>query len=132
MSIKLLMTPSEVIDYAFATGEYVAMGAITESAILAAQQRYLTPVLGEKLSQAVADGRYESLREDYIAPTLGILARIESNLAAYPPTVAERQRGKLFLTTLSDYLNTHSKEFAEYDAEENVMNRCMLVGGYVF
>ncbi|MFI3279042.1 MAG: hypothetical protein SNG49_04430 [Rikenellaceae bacterium] len=132
MSMKLLMSPSEVIDYAFATGEYVALGAIPGNAILAAQQRYIIPVLGKKLAEAVAQGDYEELREEYIAPTLGILARIEASLSAYPPTKAERQRAKLFLTALSDYLNANASEFAEYDPEENVMNRCSLVGGYVF
>ncbi len=131
MDLKLLMSPSEVVDYAFATGEYVAVGAITSCAIMAAQQRYLIPVLGQKLFDAVLDGRYETLREEYIAPTLGILARIEANLDAYPPTAAERQRGKLFLQTLSDFLNVERDDFAEYDPDENVMNRCKIVGGFV-
>ncbi|MFI3280604.1 MAG: hypothetical protein R3Y44_01390 [Rikenellaceae bacterium] len=131
MIAKLLMSPTEVIDYAFATGEYVAQGAITESIIMAAQLRYIAPVLGEKLTYAVGEGLYEELREEYIAPTLGILARLEAELPAYPPTVVERQRAKLFLRTLSDYLNANSSLFDEYDPEENVLNRCSLVGGFV-
>lgn len=131
MKIKLLMSPTEVVDYGFATGEYVAEGAITQNHILAAQQRYMSPVLGEKLTQAVASGTYESLREEFIAPTLGTLARIEANLAAYPPTTVERQRAKLFLRTLSDYLNANAELFAEYDPHENVLNRCELVGGFL-
>lgn len=132
MNIRLLMTPSEVVEYAFATGEYVADGAITDTDVLAAQQRYLIPVLGQKLADAVLDGRYEELREEYIAPTLGVLTRVEAALEAYPPTEAERGRGKLFLKTLSEYLNANAHLFEEYDTEENVMNRCSLVGGFVF
>ncbi len=131
MSIKLLMTTSEVVDYAFATGEYVADGEISETAIMTAQQRYIIPILGKRLFEALAEGDYTTLREEYIAPTLGILARIEANLAAYPPTTAERQRAKLFLRNLSDYLNNYSELYAEYDPEENVMNRCQIVGGFV-
>lgn len=125
------MTPTEVVDYAFATGEYVAQGAITESVIMAAQLRYITPILGQSLSDAVADGDYEELREEYIAPTLGLLARIEANLDAYPPTITERQRAKLFLGNLTEYLNEQAAAFAEYDPEENVMNRCSVISGIV-
>ncbi len=132
MNIKLLITPSEVVDYAFATGEYVADGAIAEMAILAAQQRFILPILGEELTSAILDGNYEELREEYIAPTLALLARIEASLEAYPPTPTERQRGKLFLQTLSEYLNENSELFEEYDAEANVMNRCQILGGLVF
>lgn len=127
-----MMTPSEVVDYAFATGEYVAQGAICDTDILAAQERYLIPLLGAKLTDAVAAGRYEELREEYIAPTLGLLSRIEASLEAYPPTETERQRAKLFLSALSEYLNVHAELYEEYNAEENVMNRCSIVGGFVF
>ncbi len=131
MNFRLLISPAEVIDYAFATGEYVADGAITESAILAAQQRYMLPLLGGEFTRAIIDGEYEPLREEYIAPTLALLARIESNLEAYPPTSQERERAKLFLRTLTDHLNDHRHLFVEYLPQENVMNRCQIVGGFV-
>ncbi len=131
MSTKLMMTPSEVVDYAFATGEYVAPGAITEQMILSAQLRYLTPIMGEALVDTVADGEYEDLREDYIAPTLALMTRIEAEIEAYPATSIERERGKLFLRTLSDYLNASQDLFVEYDQRENVMNRCQILGGFV-
>ncbi len=131
MTTKLMMTPSEVVDYAFATGEYVAVGAITQQAIAAAQQRYLIPLLGEEFANAIAEGSYEQLREEYVAPTLGILSRIESELDAYPPTPTQRQRAKLFLRTLTDYLNANEEQFELYDARSNVMNRCSIVGGFV-
>ncbi|MFI3285020.1 MAG: hypothetical protein R3Y08_00030 [Rikenellaceae bacterium] len=132
MKENLLMTATEVVDYAFATGEYVAEGAITYAHIAAAQQRYLEPILGRTLCEAITKGSYSMLREEYIAPTLGILARIEAALPAYPPTTAERQRGKLFLQNLSEYLNANAELYYEYDIDENVMNRCSLVGGFVF
>ncbi len=125
------MSPSEVIDYAFATGEYVAQGSITESVILSSQLRYIAPVLGQKLLEKLLEGEYETLREGYIAPTLGVLARIEANLAAYPPTEVERQRAKLFLCNLTDYLNSHTELYGEYNPEDNVMNRCSIVAGFV-
>lgn len=125
------MSPSEVIDYAFATGEYIAQGSITESVILSSQLRFIAPVLGEKLMARLLEGDYESLREEYIAPTLGILARIEANLSAYPPTEVERQRAKLFLSNLTDYLNSNADLYAEYNHEDNVMNRCAIVAGFV-
>ncbi len=126
-----MMSPTEVIDVAFSTGEYVAVSAITEAAIAAAQQRYLLPLLGKELIEAIVRGDYEELREEYIAPTLGILTRIESQLAAYPPSATERSRAKLFLQNLTDYLNGASEEYAEYDAERNAMNRCKIVSGIV-
>ncbi len=131
MGNRLLISPSEVIDYAFATGEYVAEGAISESVILASQQRYIIPVVGERLAAAIAEGDYEELREEYVAPTLGLLARIEASLDAYPPTLTESQRAKLFLRNLTDYLNSHSHLYVEYDPEANVMNRCSIVAGFV-
>ncbi len=131
MSTNLLMSPSEVIEYAFSTGEYVAPDAITESMILAAQLRYLTPVLGEEFVAAIADGDYEELWEEYIAPTLGLFTRIEAELEAYPATAVERERARLFLRTLSDYLNAEAELFAEYNADENVLNRVSILSGIV-
>ncbi len=126
-----MMTPAEVIDTAFSTGQYVALSSITEQMVWAAQLRYLVPVMGEALVEAVADGDYEELREEYVAPTLGIFTRIEAELEAYPTSAIERERARLFLRTLSDYLNAEQEQFAEYDREENVMNRCQILSGFV-
>ncbi len=130
MSVKTLISPIEVIEYAFVAGEYIGEGVITEPFIAAAQQRYIEPIIGKRLLGAIVGGKYEDLRVDYIAPTLAILARVMADLEAYPPTEAQRERGKIFLTTLSDYLNANSDDFEEYSPEENVKNRLSLSCGF--
>ncbi len=132
MIYNILITPQQVVDNAFAEGEYLPYGAITEAMIAAAQNKYLKPILGSELIDSINENIYQYLDEEYIIPTLAILTRIEANLEAYPPTNREHARARIFLNALSDYLNENADDYPEYDAANNAKNRCSILSGFVF
>ena len=132
MIYNILVTPQQVIDNAFAQGEYLPAGAITEAMIAAAQKKYLLPIIGQKLIDSIFKGIYQYLDEEYIRPTLALLTRIEAALDAYPPKSQEYARARIFLGALSDHLNENADDYPEYDAANNAKNRCSILSGFVF
>ncbi len=131
MTNNIMMSAAQVLDYAFATGEYLPTGVITTEMIAAAQSRYIAPIIGDKMIEAVCEGSYPTLLEEYIYPTLGLLSRLEADTDSYPPTKTQRERAELFLGNLSDHLNENEELYAEYDKDENVKNRCVMGGGII-
>ena len=73
--MKTLITPSQAVALAFADGEYLAPEAITEADIAAAEHRYIEPVAGSALCEALAAGIYPALLADYVAPALAMAVR---------------------------------------------------------
>ncbi len=127
-----MMTPSAAVEYAFVVGEYLPSGVISAEMVAAAQSRYITPVIGEAMVEAINRGNYQTLLEEYIYPTLALFTRLEADMEGYPPTEVQRQRAQLFLANLSDHLNENQQEYKEYDAYNNVKNRCVMGGGMIF
>lgn len=154
--MKTIISPSEAVALAWSGGEYVSAEAISESDIAAAQRRYLTPVIGTALAEALTDGRYESLRNDYAAPALAMFVRamlqpsmdIRSGQAGAvvqrgtgaEPAAAEartaslrsvRRRADSLLRRLSDHLDASAGAYPEYDPEHNILRHCSTDGGIV-
>ncbi len=129
--IKTLITPQDVIDLAYAGAPYTPPSTITEADILAAQQRYITPVVGESLMESFANGEYTDLLEDYVVPALAEYVRIDCNSATAPATKRERQRAKVLLRLLSDHLEDNASSYPGYSSFDNVLNRCNCDGGFV-
>lgn len=152
----LLITPQEVLDRAFGAGEYLPPECITEELILAAMERYLRPVTGPQLLDAVASGRYADLKEDYLLPVLalgvktlllpelevqigacGLAATAYAGWKSAEPEQADRAlksvkiRLKTLLRRLSDRLECRREEMPEYDSGQNVLNRCRIYGDFV-
>ena len=73
--MKTLITPSQAVALAFTDGEYVSPAAVGESDIAAAMHRYVEPVIGTPLAEALAEGRYAALTEDFVAPALAMSVR---------------------------------------------------------
>ncbi len=129
--IKTLITPDEVVARAFASGEYLPPESITENMILAVQHRHLTPVIGSALLDAIFSGEHSTLLNDYIAPALAELVRVEANLEQYPPTKTLRRRSKSLLRRLSQHLDEHSADYIEYNSANNILNQYDISGGFV-
>ena len=53
---QTIITPQQVIDIAFSDGEWIAEGVITDADITAAIERWIVPVVGRDLLDAVAQG----------------------------------------------------------------------------
>ncbi len=130
MTTNLLVSVEEVTSVAFTENEYLPSNTVTLNHIRSVQERYITPIIGEALTQSVADGLYTDLYDDYILPAMGELIRIEVDLDAYPVKRSHRVRANTLLESLSDHLNDNESRYPEYSPCENVMNRCRLVGGF--
>ena len=151
-----LTSPQEVIDHAFAHGEYVEPSAITPADAAAAEQRYILPVTGRELYECLAQGEYPSLREEYVVPAAAFFTRymlqplMDINTGRFGSTVphsssyaaADRQRAvdaraalrekaRTLLKALSDHLDQNKADYPQYKPEENILHRCSTDGGLV-
>lgn len=64
----------QVVELAFSAGNPVSPTSIRETKIVVAQERYLRPELG-RLYDAVLDGKYPDLLDDYLRPALAHYVR---------------------------------------------------------
>ena len=73
--MKSLITPAQVVATAFGDSEYIAPEVIVEADIAAACHHYITPIIGPTLLEALLDGRYPALLDNYVAPALAFAVR---------------------------------------------------------
>ena len=73
--MELLMTPAEVVEAAFGGGDVIDAAIVTESAVLAAQRRYLRPVFGVSFYGALEQGRYGAFLAEYVRPALALFVK---------------------------------------------------------
>lgn len=98
--MQLLATPQQVIDLAFAANEKITPVSIKETKIDAAQEKYIRPVLG-KLYDALLDGKYPELLDNYVRPALAYYVRY-----SVIPDLALKLNDKGAQTYFSEYANT--------------------------
>lgn len=152
---RLLITSQQVIDQAFAANEKVTPGSIKETKIDAAQEKYIRPVLG-KLYEALLDGKYPELLEEYIAPALAYYVRYsvipdlalklndkgaQTYFGEYANTATDKQRAEMRQQAKDDanalldkavrYVAGNKAEFPEYDCRENIRNKVISNGGII-
>lgn len=136
---------------AFSREELVHRDVITELDIAEAESRYIRPILGEALAEAIASGSYEELRANYVAPALAAWCRyvVEPLLVSRcrelhydDVSSAEnehlrgvvrslRRKASTLSRRLSDHLNTHGDEYAEYNPKANSLNHCSIYGDII-
>lgn len=153
--MKTLITPSEVARLAFADGMYLTPDAVTAADVAAAEQRYLIPVVGQKLYDKLLAGTYAELRAE-LAPALALCTRLsvqprldirtgrcgtaaprtegfqpapESSLRSVRQSL--RRQSRDLLRRLSEYLTAHNTQYREYDPRQDIFNRCTTDGGIV-
>ena len=154
--MNTLITPQQVVDIAFAGSFYLSPQSIGSADIVAATARYVEPIAGRALIDALAEGKYAELLESYVVPALAFAVRAlvqpalalrmgEGGLAAprtesstAPTSEATRalqrsvtKRARQHLHRLSDHLNNNASLYAEYDPKLNILNRCSIDGGLV-
>ncbi|MBQ7310587.1 MAG: hypothetical protein IJW88_03570 [Alistipes sp.] len=152
--MKRLITPEQVVSLAFSDAEYISVATISDSDIDAATNRYILPIVGQSLVDALLEQNYSALLEQYVAPALAFAVRhsiqptlnlrtADSGLLAprtdnyttpsqravitYRSSIKNRMRE--LLCRLSDHLN--SAEYEEYNPKQNILNRCSIDGGFV-
>ena len=149
--MKTLTTIAEVHDLAFSREELISKEVITESDILEAETRYIAPILGVALCEALAAGQYASLRSDYVLPAVAawcryivepLLDRRCSSSHTKTLSVAQQEQQKSLLRSLrrkastlsrrlSDHLNTSADSYAEYNTRTNPLNHCSIYGDII-
>lgn len=72
--MRTIITPAEVVEYAFGPAGAALRRPQTEAATEAAERIYLVPALGEELCAALRDGRYPELLER-VKPALALYVR---------------------------------------------------------
>ena len=144
-----LITPDRVVELAFGGEERAHRELVTECDIAEAEQRYVRPILGDELFDALLSGEYEHLLKEYVEPTIAAWCRyvVEPLLvhrcekcgdvsvahnARLDTTMRHLARRAQTLTRcLSRHLNNHSSEYEEYNSKLNPQNRCFIYGSIV-
>lgn len=154
--MELLMTPAEVVEAAFGGGDVIDAAIVTESAVLAAQRRYLRPVFGVSFYGALEQGRYGAFLAEYVRPALALFVKylvlpdaavrlgrlgiVRFGGEYFEPTdgaalklLRERIRAEAetSLTAAVERLEADPAEFPEYDPRENIKRRLSVAGGVV-
>lgn len=154
--MKNLITNEQVVSLAYGDGEYLSPEAVLDSDIAAAASRYIVPVVGTELYEALLNGSHKSLLDDFVAPALAMAVRtmiqpalnvrtgqlglqISSTLRADSSTKTAMQtlqkslrlRRQTLLKRLSNYLKNHASEFSEYNPSNDVLQKCTIDGGFV-
>ena len=154
--MKTLITPQQTASLAFADGGYVAAEVISLHDIAAAEERYIVPVLGESLREALLEGRYAELLDDYVAPALAMAVRTMLQRAlnvstgqaglvgpecegataasaaaadALQRSLVERRRA--LVRRLSAHLRSCSSAYPEYKPSRDAVQRCSLYGDII-
>jgi hypothetical protein len=149
--MNLMITPQEVVDLAFSREELVHRDVVTLLDIAEAESRYIRPILGQELAEAIALGGYEELRKEYVLPALAAWCRyiLEPLLTSRcrelhhdEASSAEnehlrgilrslRRKASTLSRRLSDYLNTHGDDYVEYNPKTNPLNHCSIYGDII-
>ena len=154
--MKYLITPQKIIDLAFSQSDQITDDAIKETKIDAAQEQFLRPVLGGALYKTLFDGKYNALLTEYIQPALAYYVRytmipdlalklnnsgvqvfgaMHSSAATDKQRAEIRQQAKEDATALLDktirYIETHKKEFPEYDPQVNIRKHVISNAGII-
>jgi hypothetical protein len=154
--MKNLITNEQVISLAFGDGEYLSAEVVLDSDIASAEERYIVPVVGTQLYEALLNGSQKSLLEDYVAPALAMAVRtmiqpalnvrtgqgglhipssarsdtsIKTTSQALQKSLCRRRQA--LLKRLSNYLKRNASKFPGYDASRDAMQKCSINGGYV-
>lgn len=154
--MQTLVTPAAVVELAFTDGEIFTDAAIPESAIAAAQERYVRPVVGDALYERLLEGGHADFTQEYLAAPLALYVRCllapqsdirhgpygtvqpRSDTFAAPSAETLRrsrdallQRARQLMRSASDHLESHAEEYPAYDPQSNILNRCSIDGKLV-
>ena len=148
--MKTLVTAERAYALVFSPEEPYGASAITETDIAEAESRYLMPVVGEELYNAL--DTYTTLKTEYVEPMVAAWVRyiVEPHLATRCCTCyaegrvteavndhtervlrALREKAVALTRRLSDHLNSHSADYVEYNPKTNPLNRCFIYGNIV-
>ena len=152
----MLITPSRALRLAFGAEEPLPPGTVTEADIAAAEERYILPVIGQRLYERLLAGECPSLVDDYLAAPTALYTRIliqprldirtggcgtaapyaaDARPADTEPLRARRRallaEARTLLRRAARHLAAHRDDYPEYDPHRDILNRCTLDGDFV-
>ncbi len=128
--MQCLIEVQRVIEIAYADAGYIPPEIITQSDIVTAQLRYLRPVIGEEMIDALMAGSYSTLYDDYVEPALAHYVRVVVDAPSAPSTPKALVVARTFMRQLSDYLDDNASQYSEYEPSDNILKRVNLDGGF--
>jgi hypothetical protein len=155
--MKTLITPAQVARTAFTGPDLITGEAVPEATILAAEQKYVRPVLGPALCDALLRGDHPDFLADYILPPLALYVKalmlpalavqagaagvVEVNSKNLARAGGAKLRASVrrlrsdalaLMRRAADHLESASPgTYPYYDPAANVLNRCSMEGGIV-
>lgn len=154
--MDLLMTPAEAFEAAFGNDSGMEPSVIDRTTVYAAQLRYVEPVLGRAVCEAIAGGEHGDLLEEYVKPALaafvkyavmpaavtriGALGAVRFGGGSFEPAddkAVERLRASVrteadtLLEAAVRRMEAAPEEYPEYDPALNVRRRVSIAGGVV-
>ncbi len=156
MKMKSLITPQKVVELAFGDGEYVADSAVSVADIASAEFCHIRPIVGKELYERLLDNAYPELVEEYVAPAIAMAVRTmiqpalnvrtgqtglvmpstahastASTAASEALLCSLRQRRQRLLARLACHLKENAERYPEYDAANDITNKCRIDGGFI-
>lgn len=149
--MKMLISPDDVLRLAYSSEELLPSTIILDCDIVEAESRYIEPIVGEAMMEALRDGEYADLAANFVAPALATWTRYIVEQTAYSRcrachgedvTTAMLERMRLTLRALrrkastltrrlTNHLNAHGDDYPEYSAFNNPQNRCFIYGDII-
>lgn len=150
--MKTLTTIEQVMALAFSSEEPYHRSVITPSDIVEVESRHLIPIVGVDLYNAMQQGSYSELVSEYVAPMVAAWTRhnVEPLLASRTCTIHSEERiteamndqstrqmqalkhkAVTLTKRLSEHLNSNSSSYAEYNPNNNPLNRCFIYGNII-
>ncbi len=149
--MNMLIKPEDVLRLAYSSEELLPSTIINECDIVEAESRYIQPLVGEAMMEALHDGEYGEFVDEYIAPALAIWTRYCVEQMAYSRCVvchgeelsttaikrlhlilrALRRKASTLTRRLTEHLNAHGDDYPEYSAFNNPQNRCFIYGDII-
>ncbi len=126
-----LITEAKVIELGFAGCGYTEIELVTPTAIESAQRRFILPVVGETLIEALLEGDYPILLEEYVEPAMAHYTRLEMTPLADPLRKDILRHARLLTRRLSDHLENNQGLYSEYESAHNVLRKIRIHGATI-
>lgn len=147
----MLINSEDVLRLAYSSEELLPSTMLLDCDIVEAECRYIEPLVGKALVEALHDGQYTELVDEYVAPALAMWTRYCVEHVAYRRCTAchdealssaqldhlrlalraLRAKASTLTRRLTDHLNTHGDDYPEYNASNNPQNRCFIYGDII-
>ena len=151
-----LISSEMVAEQAFAPLDHVTPDDVNQMTIAVAQERFIVPVLGAAMVEAMIGGAYPELATEWVAPALALYTRVlmlpalalrvgaagvSRSANQYLDAATENELRMLRRTALAQAATLLQKAVAaielaperypEYDSRQNIWYRCRTDGGVV-